>query len=321
MKKIINLLMVLTFILNNWFIVYAEESNLNKNKPKSVVKQKVIQGADGKQFNMIEKKKPVVPDVSFGAEEPVQEELIQVSVRNEFDEEIKVKFDTNREYPMSPHESISLGQRKPGKYTLTVYNQKGEFVDNLTKNIDLKNKFVLNKDTVTNSDKITGLTTGQKVAIAAGALGAAAVGSVLINKALEGNNQLAVPPQEVIPGQNQLPVEVGFTTSTQNQPIEPIPQNNWLAEGGMAIKILNIKYPQITITVQGTDGNQIGSGWIIPAAPLDHKPQPLSFNGEKVTITPEQKIKVLLPNNFELQRYGFELDFDSVDGSYVWILR
>ena len=310
MNKVINLLIVLMIILNNYFVVYAKEDNLNKNKPGQ------------KQFNKIEKKKPVVPDISFGAEDSrTPEELVQVFVKNDFDEEIKVKLDTNREYPIGPHESITLGQRKPGKYTLTVYNKKGEFVDNLTRSIDYKNKFVLNKDTVSDSDKITGLTTGQKVAITAGALGAAGVGSLLINKALQESSQ---PQQEAVQEQNQIPASLPQLPPPVQQAIIPeqqIIQSNAFAENGMSIKFLNTKYSQLTIIVEGIDGQPIGNNWVIPLAPPAQKPQPLVLSGEKIAINPEQKIKVILPNNFELQRLGFELDVDPMDNSYVWVLK
>ncbi len=314
MKKIINLLIVLIFILQNSFFAYAEGVKLNKSK--QIINQKQI-------------KNSTVPDVSFGAEDSSREELIQVSVRNEFDEEIKVKFDTNREYPIGSHESISLGQRKPGKYTLTVYNKKGEFIDNLTKNIDLKNKFILNKDTVSNSDKITGLTTGQKVAITAGALGAAAVGGVLLNNALQQNNQddqsaQYIPPPAVIPEQNLPQVQVSVPPQTiqpQVIPEQPVVQENQIAPIGKAVKFLNTKYPQVTVIVEGSNGNPIGNNWVIPVASLERKPQPLVFNSVKITINPEQKIKSVLPNGFELQRYGFELEIDSIDNSYVWVLK
>lgn len=314
-------ILIIMFLLNNCIVVYGE--------PQQAVKKR---GANIKQYNMIAKKDPSVPDISFGADEPPKEELIQVSVRNDFDEEIKVKFDTNREYPVGPHESISLGQRKPGKYTLTIYNSKGEFVDNLTKNIDLKNKFVLNKDTVTNSSKITGLSTGQKVAITAGALGAAAVGGVLLNNALQQNNDQEqpsqyVPPAQVIaPEQNipqaQLP---GIPSAVQQvlapQEEKPIVQDNQFAPGGMAIKFLNAKYPQITIIVEGVDGNPIGNNWAIPMVTPERAPQPLVFGGSRITVNPDQKIKAVLPNGFELQRYAFELEVDSTGDSYLWILK
>lgn len=311
MNKAINLLIVLMIILNDYFVAYAKEDNLNKNK------------SGQKQFNKIEKKKPVVPDISFGSEDSrTPEELVQVFVKNDFDEEIKVKFDTNREYPIGPHESITLGQRKPGKYTLTIYNKKGEFVDNLTRSIDYKNKFVLNKDTVSNSNKITGLTTGQKVAITAGALGAAGVGSLLINKALQESSQ---PQQEAVQEQNQIPAaplpQLPPPVQQAIIPEQQIIQSNAFAESGMSIKFLNIKYSQLTIIVEGIDDQPIGNNWVIPLAPLAQKPQPLVLSGEKIAINPEQKIKVILPNNFELQRFGFELDVDPMDNSYVWVLK
>ncbi len=330
MNKPISILVVLMFISQNYFPAYAEENGSNKKESKKAVKQKVIKDTNAKQFNMVEKKQPVVPDVSFGAEDSAQEELIQVSVRNEFDEEIKVKFDTNREYPIAPHESISLGQRKSGKYTLTVYSKTGEFVDNLTKDIDLKNKFILNKDTVSNADKITGLTTGQKVAITAGALGAAAVGGVLINKALQNNQEQIAPPvqQQELSGQNQLPLQVqqlpvgeGLKPAPTQDQNQPIVQNNQFAPDGMAVKFLNMKYPQVTVIVEGTDGQPIGNNWVISLALPERKPQPFVFNGEKITINPEQKIKAVLQNGLELQRYGFELDVDPVDNFYVWVLK
>ena len=328
-NKTTNLLLILILLLNNCSFVYAEGNNLNKNKSKQVIKQKAIKDTNDKQFNMVEKKQPVVPDVSFGSEEPQKEELIQVFVKNDFDEEIKVKFDTNREYPIGPHESITLGQRAPGKYTLTIYNKKGEFIDNLTRNIDNKNKFLLNKETVSNSDKITGLTTGQKVAIGAGALGAAAIGTALINKALEGNEQgqsqeqyipPPLPQEQVV--QNQLPIPQGVQpTQPANLPEQQAPQNNAVVLGGMAIKFLDTKYPQLTVIVEGIDGNPIGDNWIIPLAQPEQKPQPLVLNGEKITINSNQKIKVVLPEGLQLQRYGFELEVDPVDNSYIWILK
>ena len=309
MKKIINLLVVFIFISQNCFLVYAES---NKAKSKQ------------RQYNKIEKKQPKVPDVSFGADEPQKEELIQVSVRNDFDEEIKVKFDTSREYPIGPHELISLGQRKSGKYTLTIYNKSGEFIDNLTQNIDNKNKFVLNKDTVSNSDKITGLSTGQKVAIGAGALGAAALGGVLINKALQENNQVLqnplFPPSTQQEETAQVP-QLPPVTPPTIVPEQAAVQNNAFVAGGMSIKFLNTKYPQVTVIAEGVDGQPIGNNWVIPLALPEQKPQPLVLNSEKITINPQQKIKVILPEGYELQRYGVELETDPVDGAYVWVLK
>lgn len=309
--------MTLSFVFNG-LVVYSEDVKPNK---KQVVKERTVAGKD---FNMIQKKKPSVPDVSFGADEPQKEELIQVTVKNEFDEEIRVKFDTNREYPIGPHEYISLGQRKPGKYTLTIYNKNGDFVDNLTRNIDNRNKFVLNKEIVSNSDKITGLSTGQKVAIGAGALGAATLGAVLLNMALEGNQQgeeaQYIPPplpSQPLPDQNQIVQQPQPAAA----PEQPVLQNNAVIPGGMSVRFLNTRYSEVTVIVEGIDKNPIGNGWLIMLAQPEQKPQPLMYNSEKISIGAERKIKIVLPSGLEIQRYGFELDVDSVDNSYVWVLK
>ena len=264
-------------------------------------------------------KDPFPPKVTWSTDE--EENLIPVTVRNEFDNEIKVKFDTNREYPIGPNETISLGKRKPGRYTLTIYNKNGEFVDNLTRSVDKNNKFVLNKDTVSNSNKIEGLSAGQKVAITAGALGAAALGTALVNKALQGNESQEqneyVPPPYVPPPSNQLAANLapaGVAEQVTNE-------NNAFLPGGNPFKFLNTKYDQITLIVSGTDGAPIGNNWIIPKAQSLQRPQPLIFNGEKITIGSDQIIKVVLSDGKELQRYAFELERDLVDGSYVWIIK
>ena len=297
-----------------------------------------------KQITKIEKK-GTVPDVSFGSEEspmaaqqaPVQEVLIPVNVKNLFDKEIKVKFDTNREYPIGPNETITLGQRKPGRYTLTVLNKNGDFVDNLTQNIDNRNKFVLNENTVSNSNKITGLSTGQKVAITAGALGAATIGGVLLNMALQENSQTTPQADYFPPAQNlpATPETVAPAIPSQPSPEYPaptddsqiavnppsLPQDNAFAPGGKGFKFLNNLYSQATLIIEGSDGSPIGNNWSIPKGALDQKAQPLIYSGEKIKINPNQKVKVLIPGGFELQRYAFELESDPVDGSYVWVLK
>ena len=266
-------------------------------------------------------KDPFSSMVSWSPDE--EEELIPVTVRNEFDHEIKVKFDTNREYPIGPKETISLGKRKPGRYTLTIYNKNGDFVDNLTRSVDKNNKFILNKDIVSNSDKITGLTTGQKVAVTAGTIGAAARGTALINKALEGSQNQApqeyVPPSYIPPPspQNQVAENVAPVVGSEEVAVE----NNAFDPGGSAFKFLNTKYNQLTLIVEGTDGAPIGNNWIIPKAPISQKPQPLIFNGEKITIGLDKIIKAILSDGKKLQRYAFELEKDPVDGSYVWIIK
>ncbi len=260
---------------------------------------------------------------------PVQE-LIRVNVKNEFDEQIQVQFDGGRKIPVGPNEKIILGERKPGKYTLTIYNKKGDFIDNLTRKIEPgkeeKNsyKYTLNDQTVSNSDKITGLSTGQKVAITAGALGAAGLGAVLVNKALnmdEAQQEQYIPPAPVPQLQPQV---------AQNPLLpadQPVAQDtgsvdNAFAPGGKTLKFLNIAYPNVTLIVQGTDGNPIGNNWVIPKALSTQKARPLIYSGENVTINPDQKIKVLLPNGLEVQRYAFELETDPLDSnSYIWTVK
>ena len=294
MNKIFNCLLALNLLLTNLL-------------PPSLAE-------DGKKKKTI--KAPVSKDISWSSDE--EEELIPVIVRNEFDEDIKIKFDTNREYPIGPHEGITLGKRKPGRYTLTVYTKKGEFVDNVTRTINKNNKFVLNKNTVVNANKITNLTAGQKVAITAGAIGAAAVGAALVNKALQGTeSQQAsdyVPPPYIPPvvPQNQVAQEIAPVGVTEN---------NAFNLSGNSFKFLNSKYEQVTLVVEGTDGNPIGNNWIIPKATAIQKLQPLIFNDKKITIGPDQIVKAVLSDGKELQRYAFELEKDLVDGSYVWVIK
>ena len=317
MKKIISVVLLISMILNLALPSYSEggkkKNNANKlnnqNKPN---KERTFKVVGDKDFTKVEKK-PVVETISTG------EELIPVNVKNEFDEEIKVKLDTNREYPVGSHEWITLGTRKPGRYTLTIYNKKGEFVDNLTKNIDNKNKFVLNENTVSNSGKITGLSTGQKVAITAGAIGAATIGGVLLNMLLnmEDNQAANEPaPSAYVPPQTQEAVAEPI-----GAPGKQTDTINAFAPGGKPLKFLNSGYEKVTLVVEGTDGNSIGSNWVIPKSTTFQKPQPLIYNGEKVTINPDQKVKVVLPDGTELQRNGFELDKDVLDGSYVWVVK
>ncbi len=257
---------------------------------------------------------------------PVQE-LIRVNVKNDFDEQIQVQFDGGRKIPIGPNEKITLGERKPGKYTLTIYDKKGDFVDNLTRKIEPgkeeKNnyRYILNDQTVSNSNKITGLSTGQKVAVTAGVLGAAGLGAVLINKALnmdEAQDEYIPPPvPQLQPQVVQNPLPAGQPAVQDTGSVD-----NAFAPGGKTLKFLNTAYPNVTLIVQGTDGNPIGNNWVIPKALPSQKARPLIYSGENVTINPDQKIKVLLPNSFEVQRYAFELETDSLDSnSYIWTVK
>ena len=294
-------------ISNLFSLALSKEGGKGKKQKNNLEKTFKVKQKD---FNKIEKKPGLV-------ETALSEELIPVNVKNDFNEEIKVKLDTNREYPVGPNEWITLGKRKPGRYTLTIYNKKGEFVDNLTKNIDNKNKFVLNDKTVSNSSKITGLSTGQKVAITAGAIGAAALGGALINKALQGDQEQAqeeyIPPQEPIQQvvQNIAPAGVVAVEKIENA----------FADGGKQLKFLNKLYDEITLEVQGTDGNPIGNNWLISKASGFSQPKPLLYEGSPITINPNQKIKTILPDGTELTRNAFELKSDPIDKSYVWVLE
>ena len=318
MKKLI--IFALILVLSNSFFVCVAEEDVKKKKSlpvnMSVTKTRTVN--PDKDFTKV-KKEQAPPKVTWSGEDEI--ELIPVNVRNEFDEEIKVKFDTNREYPIGPNEGISLGKRKPGRYTLTIYNKKGEFIDNVTRRIDKNNKFVLNKNTVQNADKITGLSTGQKVAITAGAIGAAAIGTALINKALQENKNQAAQEQYIPPPVIQEPAQVAVKAPVgagfKPDPTETVDLNNAFAKGGKFFKIINTAYDQLTVIVEGADGNPIGNNWVIPKVQATQKPQPLIFNGEKITINSNQKVTVVLPNGFELVRYAFELDTD-VDGSFIW---
>lgn len=323
MNKILYFLLILLLLFNFSTVVHSQEESVKKKKQqikgaKSQVKQRAVGGQ--KEYVKVKTKDPVSKNVSWSTETE-EEELIPVIVKNEFDEEIKVKFDTNREYPIAPHEGITLGKRKPGRYTLTIYTKHGEFVDNVTRTIDKKNKFVLNKNTVVNAGKITGLTTGQKVAITAGAIGATALGGALVNKALEGDQtqgeEAYIPPSNIL----EVPSQVAQVVAPVGVAEEAIDENNAYLTGGNPFKFLNTKYDQVTLIVEGTDGNPIGSNWIIPKATSLQKAQPLVFNGQKITIGPDQIIKVVLSDGKELQRYAFELDKDLVDGSYIWVMK
>lgn len=253
------------------------------------------------------------------------QELIRVNVRNDFDKVVQVQLDKGRKFPIGPGEKITLGQRPPGKYTLTIYNEKGDFVDNLTRNIAKEDKesfkFVLNEKTVSNSNKITGLTTGQKVAITAGALGAAALGTALINKALQGQDQDTGQEEYIPPSEVQQVPEVVQNLPPVQQVQRVQDKFNAFVEGGKAIKFLNALYNEVTITVEDPNGTPIGNNWVIPKGNALQKPQPLIYAGNKVTIGPDQRILVSTPDGFQLQRYAFELTADQWDGSYVWVLK
>ena len=277
---------------------------------------------DDKEYNKIIKNEPE-KKVEFAFEE----DEIPVFVRNEFNEQIQVQLDTGRKYPLGPNEKITLGKRKPGKYTLTVYNKNGDFVDNINKNLTKDSKWILNENTVANSGKITGLSTGQKVAIAAGSVGAAAIGAALINKALEKQEgaspqypaEAYIPPTlpPTIP-QNEIAAQIPAVGSTVT---EETVKNNAFAEGGSGFKFLNTKYDQVTLIIEGTDSLPIGSNWVIPKAALTESARPLMYNGEKITINPNQKVTVVIPEGYQLQRYVFELINDPNDGNYVWVLK
>ena len=255
---------------------------------------------------------------------------IRINVQNEFDDQIEVQLDKGRKYPVGPKEKITLGVRPPGKYTLTIYNKKGEFVDNLTRNIGKDNKasykYDLNDKTVSNSDKITSLSTGQKVAITAGAIGAAALGTALINKALQGGEEQAVPsyippPPQFPQDQIVIPEQVANVPLLPDAVKEPTGDNAF-APGGKIFKFLNTAHSKVTLVVEGTNGSPIGNDWVIPKAASGDKPQPLVFNSEKITLNPNQRIKAVLPNGLEIQRYAFELDSDPYDAnSYVWVIK
>lgn len=308
MKNLFILFSVLVSVLLSSNISFAEE----------IKKEKTFKVND-KGFNMV----TVNPTKPVAAVKPTpvvdSEGLIMITVKNEFDEEIKVKLDTNREYPIGKNETISLGTRKPGKYTLTVYNKKGEYVDNLTQNISNRNRFILNKDTVSNSGKIDeGLSTGQKVAIGAGAVGVAALGAALIGKAImSGEDQSANQAQYIPPAQQQVAPQ-------QQLAAQPAPQanpNNAFASGGKSIKVLNTAYDKVTFIVEGVDGNPIGSNWDIPKASSLKNPVPLVFSGQNILINQNQKVKAVLPTGIELVRNAFELDKDPFDGAYVWVVK
>ena len=87
------------------------------------------------------------------------------------------------------------------------------------------------------------------------------------------------------------------------------------------IKFLNARYLNVIVVIEGPDGKPVGNNWTISRNQLSQKPQPLIFNGERVSLSSERKIKVFTSTGFELQRYGFELDVDPEDSSYVWILK
>lgn len=300
MKNICLFVLVLTSIVITTCSSLAEE-----------VKKEVNLKINDKGFNMVQPTSSTKPLVT-----PNADGTIMVSVKNEFNEEIKVKLDTNREYPVGPNEWINIGDRKPGKYTLTVYTKKGDFVDNLTLDITKKNKFNLNENTVSNSNKINGLSTGQKVAIGAGAVGVAALGAALIGKALMSgdDSQIAAAPQaQVAPAQPAQQVVV--------QPTPAVNPNNAFAVGGKPIKVLNTGYDKVTFIVEGVDGNPIGSNWDIPKASSLKNPSPLVYSGKNVLINQNQKIKAILPTGSELTRNAFELEKDPFDGSYVWVVK
>ena len=326
LNKLVILFLTLLFLVTNIF-----SPVISQTLKKTTGVKKTTGANNTKGFDEVkDKNKPSIDDVDWAGSEV--EELIPVNVKNEFDEEIKVKFDSNREYPVGPKEWITLGKRKPGRYTLTIYNKKGDFIDNLTKNIDRTNKFVLNENTISNAGKITGLSTGQKVAIAAGAVGATALGAALVNKALkdkEGQDvQQYVPPPQPIPPtqvqvqqdttQNQVVVLPSATADTALQAENKI---NAFAPGGKNFKFLNTGHENVTLIVEGIDGNPIGNNWAIPKAKPGDKPQALLFGSDKITINPNQKIKVVIPSGYELQRYAFELEVDPVEGGYLWVVK
>lgn len=245
-----------------------------------------------------------------------EEELISVRVSNEFDKEIRVMIGKGRTVTVPPNEVAIIGNRKPGKYTFTIYNDDGDIVDTVTKNIK-QNKFGndkfafrVNADTISNESKIEGLSTGKKVAIGAGAVGAVA----LLGKALSMGDAPAVP-------QVAEPTFVDTIANSIPQAAVPAATSNAFNPTGRAFKFLNAKYDEVTLIVEGTDGLPIGSNWTITKAGGFQQAQPLLFSGQKVTLGDKQKVTLRLRDGLEVSRYAFELDVDPVDGSFVWVVK
>jgi|GEM_PF-2724201 len=293
-------------------VFFSSASNAEELKKEKTFK------VNDKGFNMVTT--TTTTKTTTTSVTPNADGTIMVSVKNEFDDEIKVKFDTNREYPIRPNEWISLGDRKPGKYTLTIYNKKGDFVDNLSLDISKKNKYTLNKNTVSDSGKITGLSTGQKVAIGAGAVGVAALGAALIGKAIMSGDD-TTQAQYIPPAPAQQVVQAPAAQQQVVGEIQKVDPNNAFAIGGKAIKVLNTAYDKVTFIVEGSDGNLVGSNWDIPKGTAFKKPAPLIYNGQNILINQNQKIKAVLPSGAELQRYAFELEKDPFDGTYIWVVK
>ena len=252
---------------------------------------------------------------------PTPPTKILVKVKNDFDKPIKVRIGEGRITYVEPGKVAALGNVKPGKHTFTIFNEKEEIVDTVTRNVGPnskgEDKFFLNinKDIISNEDMIDGgLSTGAKVAIGAGAIGAAAlVASAIKNK----NESNSLPPTG-----NVVPPSVGNTIAVQPTPVSVPVGNNAFASGGLPVKFLNAKYDQVTLIIEGTDGMNIGANWlIVKDKSILASSKHVLYNGQKVTIGPNQKVSVQIPGNFTITRYGFELDKDPLDGSYVWVLK
>ena len=278
MKKLITLFIVLS-LGSSFFSPLISQDKEQKSKGTYI---------DKKQ---LERAKAIADKIDWSGEEV---ELVPVSVKNEFIEEVKVKLDTDREYTIGPNESLIIGKRTPGKYTLTVYNKNGEFVDNPTKNISKLDKFVLSKDTISNSGKITGITISEKVAVA---------------------NEVT----NLVPSQSQTIPQVAPQQSPIVQPTPSVTTTP--AEAGKSLKFLNTRFSQLKLIVEGVDGKLLENNWIFSKTNVSDKPLPLILNGEKVLITPNHRIVLQTSNGLILQRYGFELDIDPADENYIWVVK
>lgn len=281
-------------------------------------------------YSMVENTKPKGTTVATPSQATTTtgDDLIQIRVLNDFDKPIKVQVGGGKKITIAGGEKIIIGNRAPGKYTFTVFNEKDEYVDSITKDINKLNSkgdFILriNDDTISNESKIDGLSTGQKVAIGAGALGAAAIiGKVLASKNASENSQV-VPQAPPVIDNSALSNTGGqvVNTNTVEAPVQKANIINAFAQGGKPFKFLNSKYDSVTLIIQGTDGNPIGSNWVIAKSNLFDKPKHILFSGEKVTIAENQKVMVVTSDGKELSRVAFELEKDAIDGSYLWILK
>lgn len=229
-------------------------------------------------------------------------ELVKVSLKNEFEQSLKVKLklfeqkESYRDIFINPYQVVNIGEMKTGTYQLELFDVSDNFLGYILEDVSSdKTIFALNRLKLRSSVDFN-----DEEDVAFGELQKQAL------KAIDIRSETSQSPQNTA---NKL---ITNKAKLKRSTVQIYNKKR------RAIKIANESSQNLQVNILQNNGNKIGNGWTI--SQKVRNPEYLLFDSQKVMLAPDYKLVISEGKDYEpITVNAKELEINK-QGDYILII-